>query len=149
MTRRAMTYLLAIDQGTTSTRAMIFDDHGRMQGMARREIACSYPRDGWVEQDGREIIRTVLDTVREVLAKLPAGQWPIAVGIANQRETTLVWDRKDGQPVYPAIVWQDRRTADICERMKQAGHEAEIAGRSGLLPDPYFSATKIKWILIM
>jgi len=147
VTRSAPTYLLAIDQGTTSTRAMIFDDQGEAQAVARKEIACAYPQDGWVEQDDREIIRTVLDTVKQVLAELPAGQWPLAVGIANQRETTLVWDRKDGQPIYPAIVWQDRRTAAMCDRMTQDGREKDIIDKSGLLPDPYFSATKVKWIL--
>lgn len=140
-------YILAIDQGTTSSRAMIFDDQGAVVTSSQQEITQYFPEDGWVEHDGMEIIRTVMDTVAEVLSKLPDGQTIAAVGITNQRETTLIWDRKTGEPIYPAIVWQDRRTAGLCRQMKQEGHEKMVRDKTGLLLDPYFSASKIKWIL--
>ncbi|NOZ43331.1 MAG: glycerol kinase GlpK [Alphaproteobacteria bacterium] len=137
-------YLLAIDQGTTSTRAMVFDDQGEVMATARQEFTQYFPADGWVEHDGMEIIQTVMTTVKEALDQLPAGCFPTAIGITNQRETTVIWDR---EPIYPAIVWQDRRTADICRNMKQDGVEPMISEKTGLLFDPYFSATKINWIL--
>ncbi len=137
--------LLAIDQGTTSTRAILFDADGRPLAAARRELPQIYPRDGWVEHDGGKIWRAVLDTCREVLAKAQTGV--AAIGIANQRETTLIWDRGTGRPIHNAIVWQDRRTADHCRRLSDDGHGALVAGRTGLLLDPYFSATKIAWLL--
>ena len=140
-------YLLAIDQGTTSSRAMIFDDQGQVTATAQQEFTQYFPKDGWVEHDGMEIIQTVMTTVRDALDHLPGGAFPAAIGITNQRETSLIWDRKTGEPIYPAIVWQDRRTADICRKMKQDGHEPIISEKTGLLLDPYFSATKISWIL--
>jgi len=140
-------YLLAIDQGTTSTRAMIFDDQGQVCAKAQAEFTQYFPHDGWVEHEGMEIIKTVIDTVRGALSQLPDGVFPEAIGITNQRETTLIWDRKTGVPIYPAIVWQDRRTADLCRDMTQNGHEPAIVEKTGLLLDPYFSATKITWIL--
>jgi glycerol kinase len=114
--------LLAIDQGTTSTRSLLFDSSGKLLATAQREFAQSYPQPGWVEHDPQEIWRDVLSTAREVIAK---SNEPIAaIGIANQRETTVVWERATGTPVYPAIVWQDRRTAANCERLKHEGREA-------------------------
>jgi glycerol kinase len=138
-------HLLAIDQGTTSTRSLLFEPSGRLLATAQREFAQSYPQPGWVEHDPAAIWRDVLDTAREVIAKSHA---PVAgIGIANQRETTLVWDRADGAPIYPAIVWQDRRTAAHCERLRREGAEALVRSRTGLLLDPYFSSTKLAWIL--
>jgi glycerol kinase len=137
--------ILAIDQGTTSTRSLVFDAPGRLLAAAQCELAQSYPQPGWVEHDPQEIFRGVLKTAREATAKSGA---PIAaIGIANQRETTVVWERATGSPVYPAIVWQDRRTANLCERLRQEGCENIIRARTGLLLDPYFSATKLAWIL--
>ena len=134
--------LLALDQGTTSTRAILFDRSGRALKTATRPLRQSYPDDGWVEHDGDEIF----DAACEVLREAADGADPIAaIGITNQRETVVVWDRVTGRPIHPAIVWQDRRTAGICERLKPA--EAEVAEVTGLLVDPYFSATKIAWIL--
>ena len=137
--------LLAIDQGTTSTRSLLFDASGRLLASAQREFSQSYPQPGWVEHDPRTIWRDVLSTAREVIAKSHA---PVAaIGIANQRETTVVWERADSTPIYPAIVWQDRRTAAECERLRRDGAEALVRARTGLLLDPYFSATKLAWIL--
>ena len=141
----SQTHLLAIDQGTTSTRSLLFNSSGRLLATAQREFAQSYPQPGWVEHDPQTIWRDVLHTAREVIAKSYA---PVAaIGIANQRETTVVWDRADGTPIYPAIVWQDRRTAAACERLRKEGAEALVRARTGLLLDPYFSATKLAWIL--
>ena len=140
-------YLLAIDQGTTSTRAMIFDDQGQVISSFQTEFTQYFPQDGWVEHDGMEILSTVLDVMAQALDSLPSGISPMAIGIANQRETTLIWDRKTGAPIHPAIVWQDRRTAELCGQLKQDGMENMVSEKTGLLLDPYFSATKIKWIL--
>ena len=140
-------FLLAIDQGTTSTRAMIFDDQGQVAAMSQMPFSQSFPHDGWVEHDGMEIIQTVTRVVEQALADLPAGASVSAAGITNQRETTLIWDRETGVPVYPAIVWQDRRTAGLCHEMIEDGLQAMVSEKTGLLLDPYFSATKIKWIL--
>ncbi|MBC7736222.1 MAG: glycerol kinase GlpK [Candidatus Saccharibacteria bacterium] len=143
-----MTYLLAIDQGTTSTRAIVFDTHLKPVATAQQEFAQHYPQSGWVEHDPEDLWNSVVATVRAVLAKagLAAGQLA-AIGITNQRETTLVWDRKTGKPVHNAIVWQDRRTAEMCAHLKAEGLEPTITARTGLLLDPYFSATKVRWIL--
>jgi len=140
-------YILAIDQGTTSSRAMIFDLGAGALATAQKELSQSFPHPGWVEHDPEEIIRDVIDTCRQVMAQVGPKKQPCAIGITNQRETTLVWDRKTGKTIYPAIVWQDRRTADLCESLKAAGHEDMISHKTGLLLDPYFSATKIAWIL--
>ena len=139
-----MTYLLAIDQGTTSTRAIVFDTHLKPVATAQQEFAQHYPSSGWVEHDPEDLWGSVLATVRAVLAKagIAAGQ-VAGIGITNQRETTLVWDRRTGKPVHNAIVWQDRRTADMCARLKADGLEPVVTARTGLLLDPYFSATKI------
>ncbi|MGH6868051.1 MAG: FGGY family carbohydrate kinase, partial [Methylocella sp.] len=137
--------LLAIDQGTTSTRSLLFDASGQLLASAQREFSQSYPQPGWVEHDPQTIWSDVLSTAREVVARSHAQV--AAIGIANQRETTVVWARGDGTPVYPAIVWQDRRTAAECERLRRDGAEALVCARTGLLLDPYFSATKLAWIL--
>ncbi len=137
--------ILAIDQGTTSTRSLVFGPSGQLLVTAQCELTQSYPQPGWVEHDPQEIMRGVLKTAREAIAKSGA---PIAaMGIANQRETTVVWERAAGTPIYPAIVWQDRRTAAFCQRLRQEGCEDLIRARTGLLLDPYFSATKLAWIL--
>ncbi|GAA3572480.1 glycerol kinase GlpK [Marinobacter xestospongiae] len=142
------TYLLAIDQGTTSSRAIIFERQGKTVAVAQQEFRQFFPRDGWVEHDPREIWESSLAVCREVLATagLEASQLA-AVGITNQRETTIIWDRKTGEAIHPAIVWQDRRTANICAGLRARGQESRVVERSGLLIDPYFSATKIAWIL--
>ena len=138
--------ILSIDQGTTSSRAIVFDATGKRLATAQREFAQHYPRDGWVEHDPEEIWSTTLDVCRKASASVD-GKAIAAIGITNQRETTIVWDRGTGKPVYPAIVWQDRRTAEHCDRLRAAGHEELVARKTGLLLDPYFSATKLAWIL--
>ncbi len=141
-------FVLALDQGTTSSRAIIVDRSGRAVASAQREFAQHYPQPGWVEHDPQEIWSTQVGTAAEALTRAGLRSSDIAaVGLTNQRETTLVWDRETGQPVYPAIVWQDRRTADACGRLKTDGFEAEVTAITGLRIDPYFSATKIAWIL--
>jgi len=135
--------LLAIDQGTTSSRAIRFDLDGQALQESQREFAQHYPQPGWVEHDPEEIWQTTLDVTRDALGSDPVA----AIGIANQRETTLIWDRATGKPIYPAIVWQDRRTADRCAELQQDGAEALVRERTGLLLDPYFSGTKVAWIL--
>jgi glycerol kinase len=140
-----MTSLLAIDQGTTSTRTMAFGVDGRPLATAQREIAQHYPRDGWVEHDAEEIWMKTLAVTRGVLGRLDTA--PAAVGITNQRETTVLWERKTGRPIHNAIVWQDRRGADRCRRLIADGHEALIRAKTGLVVDSYFSATKLAWLL--
>jgi len=138
--------LLALDQGTTSTRAILFEASGKPIATAQRELPQSYPRDGWVEHDPERIVADALAVCWEVVNQ--RGSRPIAaLGITNQRETTVIWDRASGRPVYPAIVWQDRRGADACQALAAAGHEDFIQQRTGLVLDSYFSATKITWIL--
>jgi glycerol kinase len=139
-------HILVIDQGTTSTRAMIFGPDAAPVAVAQQEFAQIYPSAGWVEHDPEDIWRTTVETMRAAVAKAPDARIA-ALGLTNQRETTLVWDRRSGEPVYNAIVWQDRRTADACGRLKAEGAEALVRERTGLLLDPYFSATKIAWIL--
>jgi len=136
--------ILSLDQGTTGTTALLVDEAGQVRGRAYREITQHYPRPGWVEHDAEEIWQTVLATSAELLADGPA---PAAIGITNQRETFVVWDRESLRPVAPAIVWQCRRTADLCRELKEAGHEAVFRARTGLLLDPYFSGTKLRWLL--
>lgn len=140
--------LLAIDQGTTSSRAIVFSGQGEIAAVAQRELALTYPHDGWVEQDAEQIWQDTLAVCLEVLEQVnAAGGHIAATGITNQRETTVVWDRKTGKPVYNAIVWQDRRTAGQCEALKHEIDEQALQRSTGLLLDPYFSATKIRWIL--
>ncbi len=141
-------YILALDEGTTSARAILFDRAGRTVSTAQREFAQSYPHPGWVEQDPVEIYAAQAATISEALARAGAEAAEIAaVGITNQRETVIVWDKNTGKAVYPAIVWQCRRTAEICDRLTAEGHAPMIAEKTGLRPDPYFSATKLSWIL--
>jgi glycerol kinase len=141
-------YVLAIDQGTTSSRAVLFDRAGTPVAMAQREFTQHFPQPGWVEHDATEIWESQWATLVEVLRRASATPRDVAaIGIANQRETTVLWDRHSGEPVARAIVWQDRRTADLCEQLKAAGHEAEVSARTGLVLDPYFSGTKLAWLL--
>ena len=143
-----MKFVLALDQGTTSSRAVLFDEAGAVRSVARREVRQIYPQPGWVEHDPEAIWRTQLACARRAMSAAGVQASDIAaIGIANQRETVVVWDRKSGLPVHNAIVWQDRRTADYCERLKRKGCEALAQQRTGLLLDPYFSASKVAWIL--
>lgn len=143
-----MTYVLAIDQGTTSTRAMLFDGVLKVAGVAQQEFPQHFPHSGWVEHDPEDLWRTVQQTCGEVLANAGLGANDIAaIGITNQRETTLVWDRETGKAIHNAIVWQDRRTAAFCAELRAEGFEDEITHRTGLLADPYFSGTKVHYIL--
>ncbi|MGB1387920.1 MAG: glycerol kinase GlpK [Paracoccaceae bacterium] len=141
-------FILAIDQGTTSTRAILFDHQMQVATSAQREFAQHFPRSGWVEHDPADLWQTTLATCRQAMdeAGIEAGQIA-ALGITNQRETTVVWDKTTGEPVSNAIVWQDRRTADFCASLRAGGHEAEVTATTGLLLDPYFSGTKLRWIL--
>ncbi|MCB2114269.1 MAG: glycerol kinase GlpK [Parvularculaceae bacterium] len=142
------TCVLAIDQGTTSSRALVFGTDGSIIAAEQAEFPQIYPRPGWVEHDGEDIWRTTVSTARAALARAKeAGKKIVAIGVANQRETSVVWDRKTLAPIHNAIVWQDRRTADLCAALKEAGREDEVRDRTGLLLDPYFSATKLAHIL--
>src|ERR1700678_1821481 len=141
-------HVLAIDQGTTSTRSIVFDDAARKMSAAQREFPQHYPARGWVEHDVEDIWRDVLATAREDIAQSGLVARDIAaIGITNQRETAVVWDRGTGAPIHRAIVWQDRRTADVCARLKKDGIEDLVRQRTGLLLDPYFSGTKVAWLL--
>ncbi len=143
-----MTYVLAIDQGTTSSRTLVFDQDMRIVASAQQEFAQHFPDSGWVEHDPADLWQTVLTTAREAMAKAAITAADVAaIGITNQRETTIIWDRLTGEPIYPAIVWQDRRTADYCATLREAGFDQVITAKTGLLADPYFSGTKVKWIL--
>jgi glycerol kinase len=136
--------ILAIDQGTTSTRALVFNARGKIVAKAQKELPLITPHSGWVEQDANQIWNDVVEVCERALAQVDITH-VIGIGITNQRETTVIWDKNTGEPIYNAIVWQDRRTADFCETLKP--HENDIQARTGLLADPYFSATKVKWIL--
>jgi len=141
-------YILAFDQGTTSSRSIIFDAQGNTVAVAQKEFRQIFPQPGWVSHDANEIYETQLATAREVLANADLMAKDIAaIGITNQRETTVIWDRKTGEPIHDAIVWQCRRTSGICEDLKVAGHEAEFKQKTGLVLDAYFSGTKVKWLL--
>ena len=143
-----MRYTLAIDQGTTSSRAILFDRQMHVVATAQQEFTQHFPASGWVEHDGEEIWQSVLSTCCAVIDKAGIAPEEIAgIGITNQRETTVLWDRKSGQPIANAIVWQDRRTAALCSRLKAEGQEPEVTAKTGLLLDPYFSATKLRWLL--
>ena len=139
-----MSNFLAIDQGTTSSRAIVFNSQHNVITDSQQEYSLSYPNDGWVEADPVDILNTVRDTVSDVLKKENA---ITACGITNQRESTVVWSRETGEPIYPAIIWQDRRTHEFCKELRDSGHEKMVREKTGLVIDPYFSATKIKWIL--
>ncbi len=140
-----MSHILAIDQGTTSSRAILFDAGMKIIAVAQEEFQQHFPASGWVEHDPDDLWQTTLRTCREVLAK--TDDKIAAIGITNQRETTVVWDRKTGKPVHNAIVWQDRRTADYCRELREEGHGDMVTAATGLLLDPYFSGTKLRWIL--
>ncbi|WP_255376619.1 FGGY family carbohydrate kinase, partial [Oleiphilus sp. HI0128] len=141
-------FILSIDQGTTSSRALLFDHQGRVAFTAQAEFTQHFPNDGWVEHDPEEIWSTTVSVIKQVLAKLDLeSDQVMGIGITNQRETTIVWDRKTGKAIYPAIVWQDRRTSEFCQSLKDKGLEDTISEKTGLLVDPYFSASKIRWIL--
>jgi glycerol kinase len=143
-----MSHLIAIDQGTTSSRAIVFDAGLSAVAQAQQEFRQIFPKPGWVEHDPEEIWSSVVATVRGAMAKAGITAKDVAaIGITNQRETTLIWDRSTGKPIHNAIVWQDRRTADHCRRLHEAGHESAVARKTGLLLDPYFSGTKIAWLL--
>ena len=136
---------LAIDQGTTSSRAIIFDSNLEPIADSQQEYNLSYPQDGWVEANPHEILDTVNNSIKNVFNQISENI--TSCGITNQRETTVVWSKETGEPIYPAIIWQDRRTDDLCKSLKSEGHEEMIKQKTGLVLDPYFSATKIQWIL--
>ncbi|MHB8218207.1 MAG: FGGY family carbohydrate kinase, partial [Candidatus Sulfotelmatobacter sp.] len=143
-----MRYILSLDQGTTSSRALLFDNRGAVLATAQREFTQIFPQPGWVEHDPEEIAASQIAVALEALSNAHLQPSDIAaIGITNQRETTIVWDRTTGKPIYHAIVWQDRRTAAFCDQLKKQGHESLIQQRTGLLIDAYFSASKISWIL--
>lgn len=140
-------WLMVLDAGTMSTRAMLYAPDGTLGGMAQRALEQHYPRPGWVEHDAREILDSTLACARELVAQAGGPGRIAAIGITNQRETVVAWDKRSGAPVSHAIVWQDRRTAAFCDHLREAGHEAEVQRRTGLLLDPYFSAGKMHWLL--
>src|SRR5436305_178320 len=143
-----MPFILALDQGTTSSRAIVFDADGAIRAVAQKEFAQIFPKAGWVEHDPQEIWASQIGVAVEALGRGHVRPADIAaIGITNQRETTIVWDRETGDPIHNAIVWQDRRTADYCERLKKDGAGETIQAKTGLLIDAYFSASKIRWIL--
>lgn len=141
-------YILALDQGTTSSRAMLFDENGSIVSVAQKEFRQIYPKAGWVEHDAQEIWSTQAGVAAEAVAQAGVNGKSLAgIGITNQRETTVIWDRKTGKPIYNAIVWQDRRTSEYCDELKEKGHASMIQEKTGLVLDAYFSGTKVKWIL--
>jgi glycerol kinase len=139
--------ILVLDEGTTSTRAMLFTASGDLRGTAQRELTQHYPRPGWVEHDAAEIWDKTLACARETVGRAGGAERIAAIGITNQRETVIAWDRESGEPLARALVWQDRRTADLCAELRAAGHEQAVREATGLLLDPYFSATKMRWLL--
>ncbi|HRX66868.1 MAG TPA: FGGY family carbohydrate kinase, partial [Tenuifilaceae bacterium] len=141
-------FILALDQGTTSSRALLFDRKGNIRSVAQKEFNQKFPKPGWVEHDPSEIWSSQVAVAAEAMSKININGTLLAgIGITNQRETTIVWDRKTGEPVYNAIVWQDRRTSGFCDELKEKGHSAIIREKTGLIIDAYFSGTKVKWIL--
>src|SRR5580658_3959319 len=143
-----MAYVLALDQGTTSSRAILFDESGAIRAVAQKEFQQFYPQAGWVEHDPNEILASQFSCAAEALAKAGAAARDVAaIGITNQRETVIVWERSTGKPIHPAIVWQDRRTANLCQELEASGAGESVAAKTGLVLDPYFSATKLKWVL--
>ncbi|MEK7877227.1 MAG: FGGY family carbohydrate kinase, partial [Pseudomonadota bacterium] len=143
-----MSFILALDQGTTSSRAIVFDHAGAIKAAAQKEFRQIFPQPGWVEHDPDEIWETQIGVAVEAIARAGIRARDIAaIGITNQRETTVVWDRRTGKPVHNAIVWQDRRTAAFCDELKAQGHERLFSDKTGLLLDAYFSGTKLRWIL--
>src|SRR5258708_977324 len=143
-----MKYIIALDQGTTSSRAVLFNEKGEINGIAQQEFTQIFPRSGWVEHDPEEIWNTQREVLGKVIRDNAISSAEIAaIGITNQRETTVIWDRKTGVPVHRAIVWQDKRTAAVCEELKAKGLTEYVRATTGLVIDSYFSATKIKWLL--
>ena len=143
-----MTHILAIDQGTTSSRAIVFDAALSPVASAQEEFAQHFPQSGWVEHDPDDLWATTAATCRAAIERAGlSGKDIAAIGITNQRETTLVWDKTTGKPIYHAIVWQDRRTEPLCAELRKDGHEDMVTATTGLLLDPYFSGTKLKWLL--
>jgi glycerol kinase len=143
-----MPYILALDQGTTSSRAILFDEAGSIAAVAQKEFEQFYPQQGWVEHDPTEILTSQLACAIEALGKVGARPRDVAaIGITNQRETVIVWERETGKPIHPAIVWQDRRTASMCAALEESGLGETVSSKTGLVLDPYFSATKVRWIL--
>ena len=143
-----MSFILAIDQGTTSSRSIIFDENLKIIGIAQEEFTQHFPQSGWVEHNPKDLLVTTIATCKSVLSSTSIDPKNVAaIGITNQRETTLVWDKNTGEPVYNAIVWQDRRTAAHCDKLRKDGHEKKVTEITGLLLDPYFSSTKLAWIL--
>nr|MBP9201941.1 glycerol kinase [Gemmatimonadales bacterium] len=140
-----MPAILALDQGTTGSTALVIHQDGQVLGRGYREVTQHFPQPGWVEHDPEEIFRITLEAAREAIAA--AGERPVGLGITNQRETIVLWDRATLHPVAPAIVWQDRRTAERCRALRALGHEARLRRRTGLVLDPYFSATKLEYLL--
>ena len=141
-------YIMAIDQGTTSTRAILFDHESRIVNVAQKELTQYFPEPGWVEHDANEIWLSVLAVMAEVITTSGISPSQVkGIGITNQRETAVVWNRETGLPVYHAVVWQSRQTSEICDRLKKMGYEKMVRNKTGLRIDPYFSATKIRWIL--
>ena len=145
--RELSEFILVLDEGTTSTRAMLFDHAGKLHHVAQRELEQHYPKPGWVEHDASEIWEKTLACVRDVTEQAGEADRITCIGITNQRETVVAWDKATGEPLCRAIVWQDRRTADFCAELRDAGHEEEVQTRTGLLLDPYFSGTKMRWML--
>ena len=145
--RELSDFILVLDEGTTSTRAMVFDHAGKLHHVAQRELEQHYPKPGWVEHDASEIWDKTLACAREVTEQAGGADRIACIGITNQRETVVAWDKSTGEPLCKAIVWQDRRTEPSCEELRQAGHESEVQARTGLLLDPYFSGTKMRWML--
>jgi Glycerol kinase len=141
-------FLVAIDQGTTSTRAILFDTKGNTKFISQFEFKQYFPKNGWVEHDPKEIWMTTFKSLNKVIQKAKQLKGKIlSIGITNQRETTVLWNKKNGRPIYNAIVWQDRRTQQFCQNLKKKNYENSIRKKTGLFIDPYFSATKIRWIL--
>ena len=138
--------ILVLDEGTTSTRAMLLTPAGELRGTAQRELTQHYPRPGWVEHDAGEIWDRTLACAREMVELAGGAERIACIGVTNQRETVVAWDKASGEPLARAIVWQDRRTAPLCEALREAGHEAAVREATGLLLDPYFSATKMRWL---
>ena len=143
-----MGYIIAIDQGTTSTRTIIFDSQFAIMGQGQEEFEQHFPKSGWVEHNPHDLLNTVITTCKKALndGKIRANEI-LALGITNQRETTLLWDKVTGEPIHNAIVWQDRRTSKFCDELRRAGLEKLVTSVTGLLLDPYFSATKLKWLM--
>ena len=141
-----MKYIVALDQGTTSSRALLIDENGKLKGIQQKEFKQIYPKQGWVEHDPNEILSTQIQVFEELVSSI-SPEDIISIGITNQRETTVIWDSETGKPLYNAIVWQDKRTSNICDQMKKDGLESYVKENTGLVIDSYFSATKIKWII--